>query len=102
MMIHSALAYSGLAAALVLLAASQSRALAIVAVLAAALEVLIQLQILRLQVAHLPLDLLLGILLAAPALVAWFRSSGKAAISAGAIATFIGLIQIVVYALPRV
>jgi hypothetical protein len=102
MFLHSALAYSALAASLVLLAASQSRGLAAVAVLASALEVLIQLQVLRLSVAHLPLGLILGVLLAVPALVAWFRSTTKAAISAGAIAAFVGIVQIVGYALPRI
>ncbi len=100
--LHSALAYSGLAAALVLLAASQSRGLALVAVLASALEVAMQLQLLRLQISHLPLGLVLGIALAGPALVAWFRSTSKAAVTAGAIAAFVGLVQVVAYALPRV
>ncbi len=100
--IHAVHAWSGLAAALVLLAASQSRGLAIVSTLAAALEVLIQLGLLRLQVARIPLGLVLGIALAVPALIAWFRASGKAALTSSSIATFVGLVQVVVYALPRV
>lgn len=100
-LLSNVLAYSGLAAALVLFAASQSRALAAIAVLAAGLEVLIHLGYLHLQVAHLPLGLVLGVALAIPALVAWFRSTGKAAVSAGAIAAFVGAVQVIVYAAPR-
>lgn len=99
--LQGALAYSGLAAALVLLTASQSRGLAIVSVLAAGLEVLTQLNLLRLQVAHLHLGLVLGIALAVPALVIWFKATTKAAITAAAIAAFVGLVQVVAYALPR-
>jgi hypothetical protein len=95
------LAYSALAAALVLLTASQSRGLAIVAVLAAGLEVLMQLNLLRLQVAHVPLGLVLGLALAVPALIIWFKSTTKAAITAAAVAAFVGLVQLVAYALPR-
>jgi len=101
MILHNALAYSGLAAALVLLAASQGRALALVAVAAAAVQVLIHHQFISLHVARLPLGPILGLLLAIPALVAWFRSTTKAAITAGAIAAFVGLVQVVGYALPR-
>ncbi len=99
--VQSALAYSGLVAALVLLTASQSRGLAIVSVLAAAFEVLTQLGLLRLQVAHLHLGLVLGLVLAVPALIIWFKSTTKAAITAAAIAAFVGLVQVVAYALPR-
>jgi hypothetical protein len=95
------LAYCGLAAALVLLAATQSRTLAAIAVLAAGFEVLIRLGYLHLAVAHLPLGLVLGLALALPALVAWFRSTGKAAVSAGAIAAFVGLLQVFAYAAPH-
>jgi hypothetical protein len=100
--LHGVLAYSGLAAALVLLVAAQSRGLAIVSVLAAGLEVLTQLNLLRLQVAHLHLGLVLAIALAVPALIVWFKSSTKASITAAAIASFVGLVQLVTYALPRV
>ncbi len=101
MLIHNALAYSGLAAALVLLAASQSRGLALVAVVASAVQVLIHLQFISLHVSRLPLGPLLGLLLAVPALVAWFRATTKTAITAGALAAFVGLVQVLGYALPR-
>ncbi len=100
--VHAVLAYSGLAAALVLLAAAQSRGLAIVPVLAAGLEVLIQLGLLGIHVARLPLGLVLGAALAVPALIIWFKATGKAALTSSSVAAFVGLVQIVVYALPRV
>jgi hypothetical protein len=100
--IQAVLAYSGLAAALVLLAASQSRGLAIISVLAAGLEVLIQLGLLRLQVVGIPLGLVLGIALAVPALFIWFKATGKAALTSASLAAFIGLVQVVAYALPRI
>jgi len=100
--VQSALAYSGLVAALVLLTASQSRGLAIVSVLAAGLEVLTQLGLLHLQITHLHLGLVLGIALAVPALVVWFKATTKAAITAAALAAFVGLVQVVAYAVPRV
>ena len=102
MHIPALLAWSALAAALVLLAASQSRGLAIVSVLAAGLEVLIQLGLLRLQVVGIPLGLVLGIALAVPALIVWFKATGKAALTSSSLAAFIGLVQVVAYAWPRV
>ncbi len=99
--VQSALAYSGLVAAVVLLTASQNRGLAIVSLLAAAFEVLTQLGLLRLQVAHLHLGLVLGLVLAVPALIIWFKATTKAAITAAAIAALVGVIQVVAYAIPR-
>jgi hypothetical protein len=101
MVLHAALSYAGLAAALVLLAASQSRGIALVAVLAAALEVLMHLQVLQLHLAHVPLGLILALGLAVPSLVVWVRSTSKVAVSASAIAAFVGVVQLVGYALPR-
>ena len=100
--VHAVLAYSGLAAALVLLAASQSRGLAIISVLAAGLEVLIQLGLLRLHVVGIPLGLVLGIALAVPALIVWFKATGKATLTSSSLATFIGLVQVVAFAFPRI
>ena len=101
MLLHSALSYSGLIAAAVLLLAGQSRGIALIAVLAAALEVLLLHGIIQLHVAHVPLGLVLGLALAVPSLLAWFRASSKTAVTAGALAAFVGLVQLVVYAAPR-
>jgi hypothetical protein len=101
MLLHGALSYAGLLAAAVLLFAAPSRSLALVAVLAAGLEVLLQLGFIRLHVVHVPLGLVLGLALAVPALVIWFRASSKAAVTAGAVAAFVGLLQLAAYAVPR-
>jgi hypothetical protein len=102
MYLPHALTYTGLVAAVVLLVASPKRALAIVAVLAAALEVLALLGLLWLKVAGVPLSLVLGLALAVPALVIWFGSTTKAAITAAALTAFVGILQVVAYAVPRV
>jgi len=101
MLLHSALSYAGLAAAAVLVFAGPSRALALVAVAAAGLEVAMHHGLLSLHLVHVPLGPVLGLLLAVPSLVLWFRASGKAAVTAGAVATFVGLIQLAAYAAPR-
>ncbi len=89
------LVYAGLVAALFLLAASQTRALALVAVIASAFEVLRVLGIVHLEVKHVPLGLVLGALLAIPSLIAWFRATTKAAITAAAVAALVGTVQVV-------
>ena len=101
MLLHSALSWSGLVAAVVLLLAGQTRGIALIAVLAAAMELLLQHGFIQLHVTHLPLGLVLGLALAVPSLWAWFRSSSKAAVTAGAVAAFVGLVQLVAYAAPR-
>jgi len=97
---HSALVYSGLIAAIVLFTASQSRGIAAIAVLAAGLQTLVELRVLTLQIGRLPLGLVFGIALAVPALIVWFRAAGKATVTASAIATFVGLLQLVGYVFP--
>jgi len=101
MLLHTALSYSGLLAAIVLLLAGQTRGIALIAVLASALEVLLRHGVIQLHLAHLPLGPVLGLALAVPSLVAWFRASSKAAVTAGAVAAFVGLVQLVAYAAPR-
>jgi hypothetical protein len=95
--LHHALAYAGLLSALVLLAAGPSRGLAVIAVLAAGLEVAIRMDLLHISIPHLPLGMVLGAALAIPALIAWFRSTTKASITAAAIAAFVGLAQLAAY-----
>lgn len=102
MSLAALLAYSGLAAALVLLAAAQtSRAVALVAVIAGLVEVARALGLMHLDIKHLPLGLILGAALSIPSLIAWFRSTTKAAVTAGAIATFVGAAQVVSILLAR-
>ncbi len=90
------LVYSGFAAAVFLFASSQTRGLSIVAVIASGIEVLEHLNILHLSFGRIPghvFGLVLALGLAVPALIAWFRAPNKAAITASAIATFVGAVQ---------
>jgi hypothetical protein len=92
------LVYCGFAAALFLFfAASQSRGLAVIAVVASGLQVLEQLHVLQLRIGRVPafiLPLALALGLAVPALLSWFRSTVKSAVTASAIATLVGAVQV--------
>ena len=101
MNLHATLAFSALAAALLLLAFSAQRALALVATLAAGIEVAMALGLVRLGVHGVPLALVLGLGLAIPGVVAWLRAAGKPAISAAAIVAFVGLVQVAMQVVGR-
>jgi hypothetical protein len=101
MTLHLALAVSALVAALLLLAFSSQRGLAIVATLAAGAEVAMSLGYLRVGVTGVPLGLVLGLALAVPGILAWLRASAKPAISAAAIVAFAGLVQLAVQVAAR-
>ncbi len=95
MALHVALAVAALAASAALFLFSQSRALAVIALIASALEVAMAFGVLRLSVAGMPLGLVLGLALAIPGLLAWFKVSGKGAISAATLVAFVGVLQVV-------
>jgi hypothetical protein len=101
MTLHVALALAALAAALLLLAFSSQRALALVATVAAGIEVAMAFGQLRLGVPGVPLGLLLGVALAVPGFVAWLRATTKAAISAAAVVAFTGFVQVAVHVVAR-
>jgi hypothetical protein len=96
MTLHLALAVSALLAAAVLLLSAQSRVLAVIALVASALEVALAFGVLRVLAAGVPLGLVLGLALAIPGLLAWLRASAKIAASAAAIVAFAGLLQVLV------
>jgi hypothetical protein len=96
MTLHTALAFAALAGS-ALLFATGSRILAIIALLASGLEVAMTLGVLHIAVARLPLGLVLGLALALPGLIAWFRATAKPAISAATIVALIGILQVVVH-----
>ncbi len=97
MTLHLALAVSALAASVLLLAFSQQRVLAVVALVASALETAIALGYLHVAVARVPLGLVLGLALAVPGLIAWLRATAKGAVSAAALVAFTGVLQVAVY-----
>jgi hypothetical protein len=97
MNLHTALALSAFGFSVVLLLASASRALPAIALVASGLEALMALGYVRVGVAGVPLGLALGLGLAIPGLLAWFRSSGKAAIASASIVAFIGVLQVLLF-----
>lgn len=100
MTLHVALAVVALAASVVLLFASTARPLAVVALLASALEVAMAFGAVRLRLAGVPLGLVLGLALAIPGALAWLRVSSKATVSAAAVVALAGGLQVFVAAGP--
>jgi uncharacterized protein YybS (DUF2232 family) len=94
MRLDIALALCGLAASAVLVL-GQSRALAAIALVASGVEVARAFGLLRLAIAGVPLGLVLGLCLAVPGLLAWLRASAKAQVSAAAVVTLVGVLQVV-------
>jgi hypothetical protein len=93
MTLHVALAVSALAASAILVFSKVARPLALVALVAGALEVAMAFGLLRLHVTNAPLGLVLGLAVAIPGVLAWLRASAKPAVSAAAIVTFTGALQ---------
>lgn len=96
MTLHVALAVVALAASAALLLAPVARSLAVIALLASALEVAMAFGAVRLRLAGVPLGLVLGLALAIPGALAWLRASSKPAVSAAAILTLAGGLQVFV------
>ncbi len=94
MTLHVMLAVAALVAAVSLFLSAQSRALATIALLASALEVAMAFGVLHLSVARVSLGLVLGLALAVPGVLAWLRASSKTAISAAAIVSLAGVLQV--------
>jgi hypothetical protein len=94
MFLPTALAIAALAASALLFFTAQGRALPAVALAASVVEVVEVMGWLRVNVSGVNLALVLGLLLAVPGLIAWFRAAGKPAITAAAIVTFVGVVQV--------
>jgi hypothetical protein len=93
MTLHVALAVSALAASAILILSNVARPLAVVALVASAVEVAMAFGVLRLHVTNAPLGLVLGLALAVPGVLAWLRATSKPAVSAAAIVAFAGGLQ---------
>jgi hypothetical protein len=102
MTLHVALAVSALAASAILVFLAATRPVVIVALAASAIEVAMAFGVLRLRTEGVPLGLALGLALALPGLVAWFRASSKSAVTAAAILAFTGGLQVFVAASGRI
>jgi hypothetical protein len=95
MTLHTALALSAVLAAAWLFFASQARVLSALALLAAVVEVAMSQGWLRLAVHGPTITLLLGAAIALPAVVLWWRASGKGPLTAASVLAHIGLLQTV-------
>lgn len=101
MTLHTALPLSAVVAAAWLLFTSGSRALPLVSLAAAGLEVALAQGWLRLAVHASTLSLGLGGAIALPALVLWWRAGGKGPLTAASILAFVGLLQVALALLLR-
>ncbi len=101
MAIHTALALSAVLSAAYLFFTSASRIASGLALLAGAVELALALGWVRLAVHGTTLSLGLGLAIALPALVAWWRAGGKGPTSAAAVLAFIGLLQTTLAILAR-
>ncbi|MFO0582977.1 MAG: hypothetical protein U0229_11950 [Anaeromyxobacter sp.] len=97
MTLQIAMAAGVLLAALVLLLVSPSRVVPGIAALAAASELAMALGLVRVHITNVPLGLVFPLGLAVPGLLAWFRSTTKAAVSAAAVVAFVGVLQTAMY-----
>jgi hypothetical protein len=101
MPLHTALALSAVLAAAWLFFTAGSRALPLVAFLAAGVEVALAQGWVRLALHAPTLSLVLGGAIALPALVLWWRAGGKGPLTASAVLAFIGVLQVALALLPR-
>jgi hypothetical protein len=93
MTMHVALAVAALAGSAILFFAQVARPVAVIAIVAAALEVAMGFGVIRLHVGGLHLGLILGLALAIAGLLSWLRASSKAAVTAAAVVAFVGVLQ---------
>ena len=94
MTLHTALALSAVLSAAWLFFAAGARALPLVAMLAAGLEVALAQGWVRLALHGPTLSLALGAAIALPGVALWWRAGGKGPLTASAILAFIGLLQV--------
>ena len=101
MTLHTALAASAVLAAAWLFFTAGTRALPLVALLAGAAEVALAERWFRVAVPGATLSLGLGAALAVPGLVLWWKAGGKGPLTAAAVLSFIGLLQVALALLLR-
>lgn len=101
MTLHTALALSAVLAAAWLFFGAGARALPLVALLGAGLEVALAQGWVRLALHGPTLSLALGGAIALPGVVLWWRAGGKGPLTAAAVLAFIGLLQVALALLLR-
>ena len=98
MNVHTVLALAALAGSIYLVLGSSARIAAVIAVVAAGLDVLIRLGVLRFGVsgaAGISVGLVIGVALAVPGVLAWLGSTAKAAVSAATVVALVGILKVV-------
>jgi hypothetical protein len=100
MSIPSLLVLAALAASVVTLAISAQRVVPVVALAAPGLEALRRFGIVHLDVAHLPLGVILGTIVAVSGGVIWVRAGGKTLVSAATVVTVVGVVQLLAAFIP--
>jgi hypothetical protein len=98
MNVHTVLALAALAGSIYLVLGSSARIAAVIAVVAAGLDVLIRLGVLHFGVsgaAGISVGLVIGIALAAPGVLAWLSSTAKTAVSAATVVALVGILKVV-------
>jgi hypothetical protein len=95
MNVHTVLALAALAGAVMLVVGSSSRVAAIVAVIAAAVDVAIRLGVIHLGVSGVSLALVIGFALAVPGVLTWLRVASKSAVSAATVVALVGALKVV-------
>jgi hypothetical protein len=78
-----------------LVVGSSSRVAAIVAVIAAAVDVAIRLGVIHLGVSGVSLALVIGFALAVPGVLTWLRVASKSAVSAATVVALVGALKVV-------
>jgi hypothetical protein len=94
MTVHAALAVAALVAAGVLYVSARWRLVTALALAAAALEVAMGAGWLRLGLPGTATSLALGLALAVPGGLQWWRASGKLAVTSSAVLAFVGALQV--------
>jgi hypothetical protein len=94
MRLSNALSVAALAASAVLLLTPQARIPAIVAAVAAGLDLLVVSGVVRVQAGGFPVTLVLGAVLLVAGVIAYLRVTAKGAVSAATVAALVGLAQV--------
>ena len=90
----SALIVVALVSSVVLLLEKSERTISLVAVLASGIEALLAFGLMSLSLAKFRIDVVLPALLVIAGAIAWARSSGKHAVTAGTLVTLVGALQL--------
>ncbi len=101
MSLHTALAVSALAGSLYLVFGTSARVVAVIALVASAVEVAMAFGWLHLALAGIPLGLVLALTLAIPGVIAWLRAGGKQTVTAASVVAFVGVLQVAVILLAH-